>query len=226
MEGQKKIIVKRIIWIFILLAITAGMLLLGKNGTEVENFPQENTDVPYVMAYYDFLKAYAKDNLPVAKKIPKFDLVYIDDDEIPELLLLEDDCHAAGVWVYSYYDGNIVEIGHFGSFGKIKYVEKEGLIFDHYMGQGAASSTFLKMEDGQAELLFNLYSHPDPDDRLKNLYEIDDVSVSEEVFNAKWKELYEDRDFILVGYEDGIPIDETDLKESLLEKVFELMREA
>lgn len=222
MEGQKMIIAKRMVWVLVLWIMTGGIFLIGKKGTEgVDSVQKEKMDVPYVRAYYDFLTEYAKDNLPDAKKIPKFDLIYIDNDDIPELLILEDDCHAAGVKVYSYYDGEVVEIGDFGSFGKMQYVEKEGLIFSHFMGQGDASSDFLKMEDGKAELLFYLHSYPDCNDRLKDLYEIDNVSVSEEVFNEKWKELYEDRDFIFIGYEDGIPINETNLKEALLLKVSE-----
>lgn len=46
-------------------------------------------------------------------------------------------------------------------------------------------------------------------------YEIDGISVDEETYQAKWQALYEEQAYILVIYEEGIPIREKGLKRSL-----------
>lgn len=167
----------------------------------------------YALAYYGFLKEYAEDCTGPNAEKARFSLAYIDDNEVPELLLMEDDCHAAGVKVYTYVQGVVKEIGGFGSFGRMQYVEREGMIFDHYMGQGEKNSNFFKLEDGEVKLINALYSCSNHSD----VFIIDGNSVDEGTFQEKWKELYEDYAYILIGYDDGIQIRDTELKTSLAE---------
>ncbi len=72
----------------------------------------------YAEAYCGFLRERYRNN-PYVEMLPMgFRLVYIDGDDIPELLLMEDNCHAAGVWGYTYCNDRIIEVGEFGSFGR------------------------------------------------------------------------------------------------------------
>lgn len=57
---------------------------------------------PYALAYFKFLEEYARDSDYVEEGYARFSLAFIDDNEIPELLLMEDDCHAKGVRVFTY----------------------------------------------------------------------------------------------------------------------------
>ena len=59
-------------------------------------------DTPYASAYYEFLKEYAKDSTYVKNGHARFGLIFIDDNEVPELLLMEDNSHASEVKVYTY----------------------------------------------------------------------------------------------------------------------------
>lgn len=79
---------------------------------------------PYAIAYYQFLEEYA-DNSPAWVVEPRFCLAFIDDNEIPELLIMDDYIHGEGVKVYTYFDNNIVEIGEYGFMGNMSYVSKE-----------------------------------------------------------------------------------------------------
>ena len=80
----------------------------------------------YAQTYFTFLK---EESDPVKENRPlRFRLAYIDDDDTPELLLMKDNSHPAGVWVYTYKNGRVVEVGEFGSIGGMQYLEKRGMI--------------------------------------------------------------------------------------------------
>lgn len=63
---------------------------------------EANLKEPYALAYLEFLEEYAQDSEYVETGFARFSLAYIDDDEVPELLLIEDHCHAAGVRVFTF----------------------------------------------------------------------------------------------------------------------------
>lgn len=171
---------------------------------------------PYALAYLEFLEKYARNSGYVKTGNARFSLVFIDDDEVPELLLIEDYCHAAGVRVFTFYQDTVVELGEFGSFDRMQYVERGGMIFSHFMGQGEENTNFCKVEEGKAELICNMHlSPPLSCNGFIEEYEIDGISVDEETYQTKWQELYEEQAYILVIYEDGIPIREKGLKRSL-----------
>lgn len=97
------------------------------------------------------------------------------------------------------------------------------MVFSGFTGMGEAYSSFFKVEDGQAKLICNMHSWPDYSNEVyTEFYEIDGVSVEQDAFHAKWEELYGDQEFIVVGYEDGIPIEEAELKSSLAKAIDDL----
>ncbi len=171
---------------------------------------------PYALAYLAFLEEYAKYSENVRQGLARFTLAYIDDDEVPELLLIEAYCHAAGVRVFTFYQDTVVELGTFGSFGRMQYVERGGMIFDHFMGQGEANTNFYRVEEGKAELLCNMHlSPPLSCNGFTEEYEIDGISVDEETYQAQWQALYEEQGYVLVTYEDSIPLKDKTLKRFL-----------
>ncbi len=175
----------------------------------------------YAEAYYGFLRERYRSN-PYVEAIPMgFRLVYIDGDDIPELLLMEDYCHAAGVWVYTYYDGRMIEVGGFGSFGGMRYLKKEGRISGGFTGQGATESYYYELEQGKLKEICRLYIYPGHEDPLEEFYEIDDVPVSEEVFEAKRQEL-RSNEYIYIGYRDAVFFTETNLRTLLAQEIEEL----
>lgn len=176
---------------------------------------------PYARAYYKFLQECLAARAHSEMEY-RFRLVYIDEDAIPELLVFKDNSHAAGVYVYTYTQDKVAELGEFGSFGRMQYVEKGGMIFDHFMGQGESNSYFHLLKDGETEVICHLRDwqeylwHKDETVNLEYYdtemyYEIDDTSVTEDIYQAKWEELYDSQSYVLVGYEDGIPLREDDL---------------
>ncbi len=177
---------------------------------------EEALKEPYALAYLKYLEEYAQESEYAETGFARFSLAYIDDDEVPELLLIEDYCHAAGVRVFTFYQDTVVELGEFGSFGRMRYMERGGVIFSHFMGQGEENTDFYRVEEGKAELICNMHlSPPLSHNGFTEEYEIDGISVDGETYQAKWQALYEEQAYILVIYEEGIPISKKGLKRSL-----------
>lgn len=76
-------------------------------------------------AYYNFLKSYKFD---LDSSSRGFDLAYINNDSIPELIVFDGDYHAAGGKVYAYVNGKVKYVGEFGEWGGFEYQEKKGVI--------------------------------------------------------------------------------------------------
>ena len=178
-------------------------------GARKQNKSEDIQQASYAQAYLEFLTEYAQNSKDGKGQGARFSLAFVDDNDIPELLLMEDDCHAEGVKVFTYYQDQVVELGAFGSFGLMQYVERAGLIFSHYMGHGESDNQFFEIKEGQAVLICNMHSTPYRKNGIDtSLYEIDGVAVNEKTYRARWKALYEDQDYILIGYKDGTPVEE------------------
>ena len=68
-------------------------------------------------AYYSFLKSY---KFTTGYSTRGFNLAYINNDSIPELVVFDGDYHAAG--------GKVKYLGEFGEWGGFEYQEKKGVI--------------------------------------------------------------------------------------------------
>ncbi len=173
------------------------------------------SDVSYTTAYQRFLEAYVKEENEYTHRA-RIMLALIDDDNVPELLLIEDYIHPAGVKVYTYYQESVVELGEFGSFGSMQYVERGGMIFSGYSGMGESYAGFFRMEDGEAKLVCSIRDY-EPFDGSPKTYEIDGVSATEEEHKKRWEELYDAYEYILIRYEDAFAIQESKITDLLAE---------
>ncbi len=210
--------------------LAVWMILAGCNTTEAEDTMDsetvlnetENEILPeeaYRYAYYDFLKEYAEagensGNLSEKSGEVKFALAYIDDDEIPELLLVGGYFNAIAVDVYAYADDAVIKLFSFNSDnGSIGYVEKQGYIFSgrfNYTGGVERFYDFYDVENGEVSLFSALHVLL-PDEEENWLYEADDVSVDEDTFHERFKELRGEREYTWINGTDGTSIGDTEL---------------
>ena len=174
----------------------------------------------YMKAYRQFLESYVEEN--EYAQWARVTLALIDDDNVPELLLIEDNSHAAGVKVYTYSQKSVIEIGEFGATGSMQYVERGGMILSGFTGMGECDSDFYQLEDGEEKLVCSLMSYEQPDG-LYELYEIDGVSVTEEAHDKKWEELYDADKYVAIGYDDAFAIGETEISDLLDEALNALL---
>ena len=85
----------------------------------------------------------------------RFSLVYIDDDDIPEMslhfsqvgLAAPSDCPI----LYIYSNGEAKDMGSFSQEGndQFGYVEHAGIVISSYFSAGAGYQEFLRLEDGE-----------------------------------------------------------------------------
>lgn len=92
-------------------------------------------------AYYNFLKSYKFTSDYSARG---FNLAYINNDSIPELIVFDGDYHAAGGKVYAYVNGKVKYVDEFGEWGGFEYQEKKGVISSSWFGNGNSYTTYYK----------------------------------------------------------------------------------
>ena len=76
-------------------------------------------------AYYNFLKSY---KFTTGYSTRGFNLAYINNDSIPELVVFDGNYHVSGGKVYAYVNGKVKYLGEFGEWGGFEYQEKKGVI--------------------------------------------------------------------------------------------------
>lgn len=84
-----------------------------------------NSKSAALKAYYNFLRSY-KFELDSSSR--RFNLAYINNDSIPELIVFDGDYHGAGGKVYAYVNEKVKYVGEFGEWGGFEYQEKKGVI--------------------------------------------------------------------------------------------------
>ena len=100
-----------------------------------------NSKSAALKAYYNFLKSY---KFTTDYSTRGFNLAYINNDSIPELVVFDGDYHAAGGKVYAYVGGKVKYLGAFGEWGGFKYQEKKGIIRSFYFSRGCSETNYYK----------------------------------------------------------------------------------
>ena len=192
----------------------------GLNDTAESEISTETIEDEKELQFTDYKDAYSyylRNYVPDEGMEPYFYLDYVDDDDIPELFIIEGNGHANCVKMYTYMRGEIVKIGDFGEYGGMSYAPKESIFINTYSGMGMFTTEYLRLNSGSAEELCTL-SGVDID-LPESKYYINDVQVSEAECNAKEAEL----DALVSGfkyihYEDAYEITEDNLSWYLFEQ--------
>lgn len=132
-------------------------------------------------AYLDYLETQKDYHFSYA-------LVYIDDDDIPELYL-SGDCEATGDAVCTYKNGSVIE-QRLNRIGGGRYIERSGEICNRSGNMGHMYTRVYKLTDDGFALTFNALSVEHIEDlgndeyNLYYEYQIEDEDVSEDAHNA------------------------------------------
>lgn len=135
----------------------------------------------WIKAYKDVLLNLDKADIDLTDQNPKFCLCYIDDNDIPELVISTGDFHAACCYVFTYVGGKAVNLGPFGEFGEIKYIDKGGIIIDKLGNNGYFVETYYKLSKGALDspLEFEIDSRDE-----NSLYYVDGEEISKAKYNS------------------------------------------
>lgn len=123
------------------------------NGIEVKvdcgDKPTAEENTPAEVSLSDVYAAYAK--VLEKESYMNFELVYIDNDDIPELLGHNDGRAIDVPRIYTYYNGEAVFVDNRGAYGCIAYAEKQNRIYG-YTGaddDGQPAEHTYMIEDGK-----------------------------------------------------------------------------
>lgn len=144
-------------------------------------------------AYVDFLKEKYAENNQI-----RFILAYIDNDDIPELILESGFQHYATGGAYVYNNGSVVESGVNSSDGQFFYCEKSNIIYttSYTNGNGGTSKRLLRITNGEFEQIVSFYSYYDSN-KSQNVYKVNDEEVTKEQYDAKIKEYQIEDDSVM-----------------------------
>ena len=124
----------------------------------------------------------------------KFQLAYIDNDDIPELII----SGGYSVHIFTVKDNELIQLkkndnnGNFSWYGYLGYREKEGLFLDSYQRMGAYRTPVYKLQNGECLLQANIeyYESVESGEIINQSFIINDKEVSlDDYVNElkKWK---------------------------------------
>lgn len=124
-----------------------------------ENYPEgtkvtllvygEATPTTAVAANAAWKQAYINTIKAATGASVRFELGYVDDDNVPELFVSTDMSHGAGVTVYTFANGKVVKLCDSGSYGSVRYIERKGYICGYSIAFGALDTVVHKLENGK-----------------------------------------------------------------------------
>lgn len=177
--------------------------------TIVTETPWSCVTQPVPKTYSDYRDAYMAKLAEIAEdensNVPAFDLLDMDGDGVPELFASYADFHAAGAFIFTYKDGELLPVvctetpsgeqSFFGSYGQV-CASSDGYVRSSYFGMGVGLDSFYGFDGKTLTLIASteqgsgcIYDEdgsPVPDE----YYMINGRDVSAEEYNAVFDENY------------------------------------
>ena len=152
----------------------------ASNGTANQNVADTAVYQEAETAYKKYLRT-----IDTNKEFPvRYELVYLDDDEIPELLYANGGAHNSHVKICMYQNGQVIpvarsgEVMGFGQFGTLTFYPKTGYIKNIYSIFGTETDTYYSIQGSTAtELASAYYFYDKPTD---NEFSIKCVETTQE----------------------------------------------
>lgn len=196
----------------------------------VETESAESTDQEWKEAYKTFLLDYEQYYYDESRPHHihdnanfKFNLVYVDEDEIPELAIIDECAHPCGAEIYTYYEGEVIYIGGpYGQYGAFSYVTKGNLILANYDGGGYFHDFYYKIENGTEVLLVELdcyitwLSESSTEETIYTYY-VDKEEVVKEEYDKQVDYYYHGNEFTTIDWDNGT----YDINEENLQTILE-----
>ncbi len=115
-----------------------------------------------------------------------FSLIYLDDDDVPELAVSTGAFHPSYAVLFSYDGNKVINNGLFGSFGSFGYLPRKGIIASSYSGMGIIDINYLKFEDNTVFELASVREENGIDfETAVQAYYIGETEVPKEAYEAE-----------------------------------------
>ena len=144
---------------------------------------------------------------------PKFQLVNVNDDATPELAVITSWSHAGFVQLYTYYDGQVRDLGGYGGYGEMEYAPKENMLKSSYMHMGHASDYFYSMKNGERVLIrgFSMDYHEND----QKTYYVDEVETTQSNYESVWQQTVAGYTFERITHGESFDITEENIQKML-----------
>ena len=127
-----------------------------KINLEIEKLEAENVD-GWRKAYIEFLEGYHGEYSEFNEE--KVFLGYVDDNDVPELFISEGSSHVCDAQVYTFENNIVTKLCEMGSFGRVRYIERQGFICGSYTGMGVSTFWVYSLENGKIQELYNAFTN-------------------------------------------------------------------
>ena len=132
--------------------LLATVIMFGTAACGVQTKKDNGT---WLSAYRDYLteeyqkqeesKSSAEETLAIESH---FDLFYMDDDDVPEMIVTDNPAHAGTATLLTWSDGVLRAFPGLGSNGMVLYNERSNQIVGYYVGSGIHAFHVYHLEDG------------------------------------------------------------------------------
>lgn len=194
-------------------------LVLQKGSPQLAKMVEEQAKV--LEEYAAFLAEYEPQQENEQQPL-RFALLFLDGDDVPELIVIEGTAHAQGASVYVFQKRHVISVGTYGEYGALGYREKEGILFDDYDTQGDIFSRVYQIKENQAVLLQSYDSIEPPysekGEELQYTYHVDGKEVTEEQYQEisdKWSA----DGYRMIQYDDCRALTGSDIQKDLQEEL-------
>lgn len=206
-SGKKIAIIVAAVFAALVLAVILPTVIKGNKDKEdkptymaadsYSNAP-ETTEVARISvddcltAYEAYLNNYINENKDSIDNEGAFSLIYIDDDDIPELVIGAQHYHVAGAEL-CIYDGNKVKsLGNHGQFGLLVYFPKKNIFFNNYSGMGGITTSVYNLENYAEKEICSFKEEPLDITSEEFRYYIDDKEVSYSEYQQSYSKIVPD----------------------------------
>lgn len=145
-------------------------------------------------AYFSFLDNYELSN-PAFETL-KFEFIYLDDNNVPELAVCTGNahCNAVEIYKYDYNSSKVISLGSFGEYGIGVYYSRQNLAQRFFMGMGYTTCEYVSFTDSES---FVLQSFEDNEGTGEDeiIYTIDGHPFDYDTYceySKKWDDTYGD----------------------------------
>lgn len=145
--------------------------------------------------YAAFLREYAAEQKEGGgEKTSVFTLVFLDGDDVPELVVMDGYAHMCSAFVYRFEEGRTIPVGSYGQYGTLFYREKEGIVLNSYDSFGNVYDDVYQIEGSQITHLQSFSERNEisetEGDWLDAVYTVDGKEVSLEQYKRVQNEWY------------------------------------
>ncbi len=142
----------------------------------------------YKEAYRQFLLTYLKkDDL---SDYACFSLIYLDDDDVPELVISDGDFHLSTAHLYAFDGAQVRHIDDVGNYGTFTYESRKSLIYVEDVAQGHFMAAKLEYKNGKLDTLWSGANDEGAVGEEKAVYEINQKTVPAAEFNAEYDRIF------------------------------------